>query len=371
MRKKKLHFPQISDDKSTISKKLQTWYEEHKRDLPWRHTRVPYKIWISEVILQQTRVAQGIDYYRRFVARFPDVEALAKADEDAVLKLWQGLGYYSRARNLHAAAKQIVTQFHAKFPDTYIDLLALRGVGEYTAAAIASIAFGEPRAVIDGNVFRVLSRLFAIEEAIDTPKGKKIISALAIELLDAENPARHNQAVMEFGALHCTPNAPKCAEGCPLQEKCMAFAMKRTDDFPVKNRKISVKNRYFHYFHIVENGYTYICKRHANDVWKNLYEFPLIETGKVSSLEVLMLNPDFEQLFSTTHPLVFHKKLSRKHVLSHQVIHAVFYLVEISTPLSVSDDKMQRIHRDALSIYPVSRLIHRYLETITDETLRF
>lgn len=353
-----------------ISKKLKKWYDTHKRNLPWRETNDPYTIWISEVILQQTRVDQGLDYFYRFTSRFPDVQSLAAANEETVLKLWQGLGYYSRARNLHTAAKQVIEQFCAKFPDNYTDLLKLKGVGEYTAAAVASIAFGEAHAVVDGNVYRVLSRLFAIDAPIDTSEGKKKIAHLANEVLDFENPGLHNQAMMEFGALHCTPNTPNCT-GCPLQEQCMAFAMQRTNDFPVKKRKTKVRNRYFHYFHIVENGHTYIHKRDKQDVWKNLYEFPLIETDKPRAFHQLMHDEKFQSLFLPKAHTLFYEKLTLKHVLSHQIIHAKFYFVQTQTSILISKHNQLKIKNEDVVKYPVSRLIHKYLETISDETLLF
>lgn len=353
-------------DKNIISDKIAAWYAENKRDLPWRRTRDPYKIWISEVILQQTRVDQGMDYYFRFIARFPDVYALAQADEETVLKLWQGLGYYSRARNLHAAAKQVVSQFHGNYPDNYHALLTLKGVGEYTASAVASIAFNEPCAVVDGNVYRVLGRLFAVDTPIDISEGKKLYASLADDLLNKENPGLHNQAMMEFGALQCTPNAPDCTV-CTLQPQCMAFDMGRVKDFPVKKRKTAVRNRYFIYFHIEENGHTYVQKRTARDVWKNLYEFPLIETDTPQSLKEIMSKDAFQSLFSEKSNYTFHHKLSLRHVLSHQVIHADFYHVQTDTPLSLSRTReplLLRIKSKNLSDYPVSRLIHKYLETI-------
>ena len=347
-----------------ISRVLQDWYRQHKRSLPWRDSKDPYVVWISEIILQQTRVNQGHDYFLRFVEKFPDIKSLAEAPEDDVLKIWQGLGYYSRARNLHTAAKQITEKFDGFFPSSHSDILSLKGVGEYTAAAVASIAFGLPYAVVDGNVFRVLSRLFAIETAIDSTAGKKLFAETAQSILDRENPGNHNQAMMELGALVCTPKLPKCAE-CPLQTVCLALEKKNELAFPVKKGKIIQKERFFNYFHIEQNGYTYIIKRDNSDVWKNLYEFPLIETDEQNDLLMLQANPCFSNLFQSAGKICFQHKLRLKHVLSHRIIHADFYRVELSEQFAFDEDKkFIKIEAASLFEYPVSRLIHKYLETI-------
>ena len=251
------------------------WYAENKRDLPWRETKDPYRIWISEIILQQTRVAQGYDYYIRFMERFPDVFTLADADEDEVMKYWQGLGYYSRARNLHAAARSI--REAGEFPKTYEGVLALKGVGEYTAAAICSFAYDIPRAVVDGNVYRVLSRWMGIDTPIDSTTGKKLFAQLAQELMDKSRPALYNQAIMDFGALQCTPASPDCLS-CPLADTCLALANRSVDTLPVKQHKTKVTNRFFNYIYVRTGGCTFIRKRTENDIWKNLYEPLLIET---------------------------------------------------------------------------------------------
>ena len=258
-----------------FSRKLIDWYRENGRDLPWRRTKNPYLIWISEIILQQTRVVQGYDYYQRFVARFPDVFALAAADEDEVMKYWQGLGYYSRARNLHAAARRMAEA--GGFPVTYTGVRALKGVGEYTAAAICSFAYGMPYAVVDGNVYRVLSRWLGIDTPIDSAEGKKLFVRVADELLDRERPGLYNQAIMDFGALQCTPVAPDCLF-CPLNDSCVARLKGIAGSLPVKQHKNKVTNRYFNYIYVRMGAYTFIHKRSGNDIWKNLYEPPLIET---------------------------------------------------------------------------------------------
>ena len=228
-----------------FARKLMDWYRENGRSLPWRGTKDPYRIWISEIILQQTRVAQGYDYYLRFIERFPDVQALADAPEDEVMKLWQGLGYYSRARNLHAAAKEVAAL--GRFPDTYEGVRRLKGVGDYTAAAVCAFAYGLPCAVVDGNVYRVIARWLGIDEPIDTTAGKKLFAALARELMGTSDPALYNQAIMDFGAVQCTPASPACLM-CPLNDGCAALRQGRVGDLPRKSKKTQVKERYFHYF---------------------------------------------------------------------------------------------------------------------------
>jgi A/G-specific adenine glycosylase len=345
-----------------ISNTLQHWYEKNKRELPWRETNDPYIIWISEVILQQTRVNQGYDYFVRFIRRFPNIKALAEASEEDVLKQWQGLGYYSRARNLHAAAKQIEECFHGEFPKKYPDILSLKGVGEYTAAAIMSIAYRAPFAVIDGNVLRVISRLFMIDEPVDTARGKKTIAEIAQTILDPQHPDIHNQAIMDFGATLCKPKQPKCAE-CPLQAHCLAFAKNAVSKYPVKNKSTKTTKRYFHYFHIVYNNHTYIRKREANDIWKNLYEFPLIETPTSSTFPELQNTEAFCRIFKENRSIVFTHKLHIKHMLSHQIIYTDFYEAKIPASENFSlSNEFQKIPIDNISDFPVSRLIHKYLE---------
>lgn len=352
------------DNNLIIGSLLLNWYKKNRRDLPWRNSRDPYSIWIAEIILQQTRVNQGWEYFLRFVERFPNVQTLANADEEDILKLWQGLGYYSRARNLHAAAKQIMTQFNGKFPKTHADIISLKGVGEYTAAAIASIAYNQPYAVVDGNVFRVLSRLFSIETPINTSAGKKIFTEMAQSILHPQFPGEHNQALMDLGSMVCTPTKPLCTE-CPLQNLCLAYQQNGTTQFPVKMGKTAIKNRYFHYFHIISNGKTYIRKRNKSDVWKNLYEFPLIETAKQTDFPVLSNLKEFKELFALFPTLKIDKKLQVKHVLSHQHIHTVFYRIEIdSQNMQFLQQNYLEIAENDLHDYPVSRLIHKYLETI-------
>lgn len=337
------------------------WYEENKRDLPWRRTEDPYLIWISEIILQQTRVAQGYDYYRRFVQRFPDVFALARAEEDEVLKYWQGLGYYSRARNLHAAARSMAQA--GGFPVTYEGVRALKGVGEYTAAAICSFAYGMPYAVVDGNVYRVLSRWLGIDTPIDSTEGKKMFALAADELLDKKRPGLYNQAIMDFGALQCTPQAPNCMF-CPLGDSCVARQKGLTDSLPVKQHKTKVTNRYFNYIYVRMGAHTFIRKRSGNDIWKNLYELPLIETDRELTEEEFYALPQFKDLLvGVERPAVRLVRQRVKHVLSHRVIYANFYEVVLPEN-SASFANYQKISIEDLHKFAVSRLVNQFFSLI-------
>ena len=283
-----------------FTKILSKWYDKNKRDLPWRRTKDPYRIWVSEIILQQTRIEQGWDYYLRFIEKFPDLHVLASAREEEVLKLWQGLGYYSRARNMHAAAKEIINLHHGKFPGTYEEIRRLKGIGDYTAAAISSIAFGIPSPVVDGNVCRFFSRYFGIGEPADTQKGKTAVREKAKEHISSEHPGDFNQAIMEFGALQCKP-VPDCMT-CPLKTGCVAFQQKRIAEFPVKSKKQRVRTRYFHYLLIKtgkgKNHSVFLKKRTGNDIWKNLFDFPLIETEKAVNYKKLILLKEWTDIFS-------------------------------------------------------------------------
>ena len=349
-------------DNNIYSEKIIAWYRSNKRDLPWRDISDAYRIWISEIILQQTRVNQGLEYYLRFVARFPTVSELARTDEDEVLKYWQGLGYYSRARNLHKAARKIMTDFNGVFPETYEKILSLSGVGEYTAAAVASFAYSLPFAVVDGNVYRVLSRLFAIETPIDTGKAKREFALLAQDLLSKTAPGLHNQAMMEFGALHCVPFFPDCAN-CPLQAQCRAFEQNLVSQLPRKSQKTKVTNRYFNYLFITFDGNTFLQKRTGNDIWKNLYEFLLIECDKLLNSDELIENEEFQKIFSDVKRVEI-KNISKtiKHVLSHRNIFAQFVSIEISNE---NDFLKQYIKTPVgeMDKYAVSRLIEIFLES--------
>lgn len=343
-----------------ISNIITGWYKKNRRNLPWRGERDPYRIWLSEVILQQTRVNQGRAYYLRFVEQYPDIFALAAASEQEVIKLWQGLGYYSRARNLHAAARQVVSEYGGVFPGDRNLLLKLKGVGAYTASAVASIAFNEPVAVVDGNVARVLSRLFAIEEPVNSTAGQKIMASLAEELLDRERPGEFNQAIMEFGALQCVPT-PDCPD-CPLSSHCMAFTRQEVDRYPVKNRKAKVKQRYFTYLVIGHNGYTYIQQRTENDIWKQLFEFPLIEHAAPPAPEELEeevgrltgLSDGALRITGVSEPVT--------HQLTHRTIRAQFVRVQITDNGYIPPERWKRVTLSEIGDYPLPRLIDRFLE---------
>lgn len=336
---------------------LAPWYDENGRPLPWRSSRDPYRIWLSEVILQQTRVDQGMAYWCRFVERYPTVADLAAAPEDEVLKLWQGLGYYSRARNLRTAAQQVAAQHGGAFPSTFEELRSLKGVGDYTAAAIGSICFGLPEAVVDGNVYRVLARVFGIDTPIDSTEGRKQFRELANELLDPARPGDHNQAVMELGATVCTPKKPDCPN-CPLEEKCIARKTGRIAELPVKAGKAKVRTRHFNYLHIEQDGGVFLRKREGKDIWQGLYEFPLVETGDVATKPTLAraladLYPGKVRLEQRSRPVT--------HILSHQRIEAIFWAVEPAAPIDPPADwlfvPLGELHR-----YAVPRLMDRYLQ---------
>ena len=340
-----------------LTEALLDWYADNKRDLPWRGTTDPYRIWISEIILQQTRVVQGYEYFLRFIRRFPDVRTLASASEDEVLKYWQGLGYYSRARNLHAAAKSM----NGKFPESYQEVRALKGVGDYTAAAICSIAYNMPYAVVDGNVYRVLSRYCGIDVPIDSTEGKKLFAALADEMLDKSRPAAYNQAIMDFGAIQCTPQSPNCMF-CPLADSCSALSKGLVMQLPVKQHRIKTSNRYFNYIYVRMGAHTLIHKRTEDDIWKNLFELPLVETEKDLSEEEFLACPQFHALFAEGEVRMVRILLRGvKHVLSHRVIYTNFY--EVTLPdNSSSFSSYQRVAVEDLDRYAVPRLIHAFLE---------
>ena len=309
-----------------FSNDIISWYKLHKRDLPWRHTTDPYVIWLSEVILQQTRVGQGLPYFERFLSHYPDVAAFAAAQEDEILLHWQGLGYYSRARNMHRAAKAVVGEYGGVFPSRYDELIKLVGVGEYTASAIASFAANEPRAVVDGNVFRVLARYFGIDEPINATGGRKTFLRLADELLDKDRAGLYNQAIMEFGALQCKPKSPDCGN-CVLRLGCRAFNEGRVAELPVKLKAKASRSRYFHYFVVEDGDRILMSKRGGGDIWEGLHELPLIETSKPMALHELAVAEAVVAHFGPDAEL---RLLGRpvKHVLSHQNLHAQFIGVD-------------------------------------------
>ncbi len=337
---------------------LLDWYDLHGRDLPWRRTRDPYRIWLSEVILQQTRVAQGLGYYLRFTERFPDVASLAAASEDEVLKLWQGLGYYSRARNLLAAAREVVARFGGEFPRTLDEVRSLRGVGDYTAAAICSAAYDLPCAVVDGNVYRVLSRLYDLADPIDTTAGRRLFAELARQLLDEHVPGRYNQAIMDFGALVCMPASPACGE-CPLRDRCRSHEAGTVTMRPVKQGRTAVRDRWFHYLHITSKDRTLLCRREGRDIWQGLYEFPLLETPSKADFEALLAMPRFGELLGGTAWRLLRTIPLPKHQLSHQTIHATVYRIE--TPVLTPQAARLAVPAATVGEYALPRLLDRYL----------
>jgi A/G-specific adenine glycosylase len=338
------------------------WYKKNKRDLPWRKTRDPYLIWLSEIILQQTRVAQGLPYYLKFRKKFPSVRKLASAKEQEVLKLWQGLGYYSRARHLHATAKAVVKNYDGKFPTHYTELIKLKGIGEYTAAAIASITAEEPRPVVDGNVVRVLSRYFGIAGSIDSSSSRMKLVSLASGLMSNHSPSEFNQAMMEFGALQCIPKNPDC-NLCPLKKSCFALAHSQVQILPVKKRKPKISARYFDYFIILSGKKILMKKRMESDIWKNLYDFPMIESTRLLRPEKLMHSEDAKKIFGKTK--VNLKKLgdTQRHILSHQRLNARFWKVYSTEELfSICTGSFISVNANALENYPLPRLIERFLD---------
>ena len=352
-----------------FSTRIIQWYLQNKRDLPWRNTGDAYLIWLSEIILQQTRVDQGMAYYLKFASEFPTVADLAEADTDKVMKLWQGLGYYSRARNLHAAAKMVHSEHKGTFPSDYEQILSLKGVGEYTAAAIASFAFNQPHAVVDGNVYRVLARVFGIETPIDSTQGKKEFSALANELLDKKDPGTHNQAIMEFGAMLCRPVNPDCPV-CPLKYQCYAFAKKVVAELPVKAKKTKVRDRFFNYIVLSNKGTTAINRRTAKDIWINLYDFPLVETEKELTEESFLSSAEWKSFIGKNKYAIRSASPYYKHILSHQRIYARFWEIESPAALEkIIPPGAIIIKQEDIEKYAVPRLIELYLEKKNDLTL--
>lgn len=351
-----------------FSSEIINWYIANKRSLPWRGSQNPYEIWLSEIILQQTRVAQGLPYYHKFVDNYPTITDLANAPEDEILKLWQGLGYYSRARNMHAAAKTIVEQYGGQFPKTYAQILKLKGIGKYTAAAIASIAYKEPVAVVDGNVYRVLSRYFGIDQPIDTGTGQKLFFDLANELIDAQQPDIYNQAVMEFGALHCTPKNPACST-CIFAPTCKARIEGTVLQLPVKSKKTAVKKRFFNYLFFDKPQATYLQKRPMGDIWANLYEFPLIETEKEIETHTALAQTNEYQNLTQGHDIKFIRKaFAVTHKLSHRDIHATFWHIGVTHRFLINNSRIFEIKIDTLHDYGVSRLTERFINEYQHKT---
>lgn len=344
-----------------VSGRLIEWYEKNKRELPWRNTKNPYFVWLSEIILQQTRVNQGLQYYLRFVENFPTIELLAGAPLDKVLKLWQGLGYYSRARNLHQTANIIVNAYNGVFPPTYKELLKLKGIGPYTAAAIASIAYEEPVAVVDGNVMRVFTRLFGITRDVRKEVTKKEVFQLSSQFINQKNASVYNQAVMEFGALKCIPVQPECAT-CPFSNACFACQQQKVHEIPFKSRAKKQVHRYFNYLHVQNNNQLFIVQRTKKDIWHSLYQFPLIETSKNTDPLEIIHHDNWSKWFNSAdvHFSLYDEKF--KHVLSHQIIHACFFKIKITDPHFKMPAGWIRIGYDELQNYAVPRLIDRFLD---------
>jgi A/G-specific adenine glycosylase len=340
-------------------KELIRWYLKNKRELPWRETTDPYPIWLSEIILQQTRVQQGMPYYFAFLKQFPTVFDLAHASEKDVLSLWQGLGYYSRARNLHKTAQQIVSEFKGIFPDSYIGLLELKGVGPYTAAAIASFAYKESVAVVDGNVYRVLTRIFGIYEDITLPATKKQIAILAQSLIPTKQADIYNQAIMEFGAIHCTPAEPNC-ENCPFSGTCVAYSTGDQKILPIKAKAKAKESRFFNYVIIRSGDIVLMKERGANDIWQGLYEFWLHETAQTVLLAELQLDQ-----FHLTEKYLRAEYGPFKHILSHQILHAQFYVFDVPQRIFMSIKKqysMEEINISEITLTPKPVLIAKCLK---------
>ncbi len=345
--------------KSFFQDALKKWYHHHKRDLPWRKTSDPYRIWLSEIMLQQTRVAQGLPYYHRFVDKFRDVKALAQADDDEVMKLWEGLGYYSRARNMLATARFVHGELNGAFPTDYEDIKKLKGVGEYTAAAIASFAFDKAHAVVDGNVQRVLARFLGIETAVNTTAGKKELAEAAQYMLDLEQPATYNQAIMEFGALQCVPRNPGCAN-CVLNTQCVAYANGQVDSLPHKNRKKYNRERYLHYFLIKQGQEVLVEKRSGPGIWQGLFQFPLVEAAESLTPQQLL-----NELFANLKVSVQKETALPPHKLSHQTLHIRILEVNISGRHAVkAEEGQQWVRVSELAQLAFPRPLRQYLDQI-------
>ena len=339
-----------------FTKILTHWYSVHKRDFPWRNTPNPYYIWLSEIIMQQTKIKQGLPYYNSFVANFPTVFDLANANETKVLKLWQGLGYYSRARNLHFSAKYIVEFLNGEFPKNYKNLVKLKGVGDYTASAIASICYNEPTAVVDGNVYRVLSRYFGIDTPVNSSQGKKEFKALAQSLLPKNNIGDYNQAVMEFGALQCKPKSPNC-NICPLSINCVALQLNKIKELPVKTNKTKILKRYFNFLVFISVNTTIIEQRKKKGIWQNLYQFPLVETDRPLTEEEFRSNKNIDSFTNgAEYNFRLHNKTQIVHKLSHQHLYTKFWII------NTEELPKRGIKISKLKSYPVPILISRFID---------
>ncbi len=337
------------------------WYRPTYRPMPWKAEKDAYKVWLSEIILQQTRVEQGLPYYLKFTETYPTVRHLAQAPADDVMKLWQGLGYYSRARNLHAAAKYIDAELDGKFPDNYEALLLLKGVGEYTAAAISSFVFNEPRAVLDGNVYRVLARYFGIQTPIDSPIAKREFGVLANELIAQQRPGIYNQAIMDFGATLCKPAQPLCGT-CPLAAKCVAKKENLQDKLPIKAGKIKQRERFFHYFVIDAHGQSVVEQRTGKDIWQELYQFPMLEAEEILQPESDAIATFLQELTQDAKWQLTRQKGPYTQKLTHQKINAVFIEIAVAEKLNLTDTRFKTTEREKLNNFAFPKIIDCYLK---------
>jgi A/G-specific adenine glycosylase len=347
-------------EKRYFSKKIVEWYERNKRDLPWRQHPIAYNVWLSEIILQQTRVSQGLPYYHAFSNAFPDIHALASAPEQQVLRLWQGLGYYTRARNLHACAKSVIQDYGGSFPTSFEELKKLPGIGDYTAAAIASICFHQPVAVVDGNVFRVLSRLYGISTPINSPAGKKEFTALANSLVPDQEPGIFNQAMMEFGALHCTPQNPSC-DNCPFKQACVANQQSLQASLPVKEKAKKARKRYLYYFVVEQNNAILMNERKGKDIWSGLYDFYLVEKKRPTSPDTIINEDATLRALRKVNPQPEVSGLY-KHVLTHQHLYSRFIRLRTHEKISLSVPGMKFYSRKKIAALPKPVLINRFLK---------
>jgi A/G-specific adenine glycosylase len=343
-----------------FSDELVHWYLENKRQLPWRNTTDSYVIWLSEIILQQTRVEQGMPYFNRFLEKYPDVRAFAAAEEDEILKLWQGLGYYSRGRNMLKTARQVVELYDGKFPEGYNQLIKLKGIGEYTAAAISSFSSNEAKAVVDGNVYRVLARYFGIDEPINSPKGKKLFQGLADELLNHDHPGLHNQAMMEFGAMLCKPKSPDCGV-CPVRQGCYAFTHDKISQFPKKLKTVKVRDRFFNYILVTGGDKVLMNKRDEKDIWANMYDLPMIETSSYQPPDEVTKLLQIKNYFGEE-VKVSAAFAAKKHILTHQRIHAQFIRIE-NQPIKL-EQKWVFIEVENLKYLALPKIINIFITNL-------
>ena len=341
---------------NTLVSNILIWYKQNARNLPWRHTKDPYKIWLSEIILQQTRVAQGLPYYLKFVERYPDIISFANASEDEILHLWQGLGYYSRGRNMHHCARTIIREHSGEFPKTYTELRKLKGIGDYTAAAISSFAFDEKKPAVDGNIIRVMSRLFGIFDTPHSKESKKSVELFSNNLMENAPPADYNQAMMEFGALQCIPRNPDCGI-CPVADFCFALKHNSVTKLPAPSKKIEIKNRYFYFLVIHHKQKIYLQKRTANDIWKNLYQFPLIETHNAES----ETEPLVVEFLKSENFIINNISPFYEHKLTHRIIHAKFIDLTITNEIDNEDFILEK--EENIMNYAFPKLIHLYLNS--------